>query len=320
MKVSYMLLSLIAMLMHTFAYCSSDTLIVSQGGHGHFSNIQAAIDAIPDFRSQRTVIAVEPGVYREKLVLPPNKTNVSLIGIDATSTIVTYDDHANKSNGFGESMGTSASSTFFVFGNGFYAQEITFENSAGPIGQAVAVRVSATRVFFHKCRFLGHQDTLYPELAGSKQYYKDCYIEGTTDFIFGAATAFFESCELHSKPGGHYITAASTPDSSSYGFVFKDCRITGIVSEGSVYLGRPWRPYAKTVFIDCDLAAHIHPEGWHNWGRKSNEWTAHYAECNNSGKGGDAINRVVWAKMLGKGERDAFERMSVLGDWVPAVP
>ena len=314
-----MLLSLIAMLMHTFAYGSLDTLVVSQDGHGQFSNIQSAIDAVPDFRAKRTVITVGPGVYREKLVLPPNKINVSMIGDDATTTIVTYDDHANKPNRFGESMGTSASSTFFVFGSSFYAQEITFENSAGPIGQAVAVRVSATHVFFNRCRFLGHQDTLYPEAAGSKQYYKDCYIEGTTDFIFGAATAFFESCELHSKSGGHYITAASTPDSSSHGFVFQDCKLTGVTSEGSVYLGRPWRPYAKTVFIDCDLDGHIHPEGWHNWGRESNEWTAYYAECNNHGNGSDVTNRVEWAKTLERNEGQAFDKLSVLGGWVPTT-
>lgn len=319
MQVNYMLLSFMAVVVHTLAYCGPDTLFVSQDGRGHFSSIQAAVNAVPDFRPQRTIIAVGPGIYREKLVLPPNKTNVSLIGGDRTTTVVTYDDHAGKLNRFGEPMGTSSSSTFFVFGNGFYAQEITFENGAGPIGQAVAVRVSATRVFFNRCRFLGYQDTLYPELAGSKQYYKDCYIEGTTDFIFGAATAFFESCELHSKSGGRYITAASTPDTSRYGFVFKACRLTGVTADGRVYLGRPWRPYAKTVFIDCNLGGHIHPEGWNNWGRESNELTAYYAECNNSGKGADTANRVMWAHMLEGDKQEEFEKMLVLGGWIPAA-
>ncbi|WP_255539699.1 pectinesterase family protein [Parapedobacter sp. ISTM3] len=217
-------------------------------------------------------------------------------------------------------MGTSGSSSFFVFGDGFYAENITFENSAGPVGQAVAVRVSADRVFFNRCRFLGHQDTLYPQLDGSRQYYKDCYIEGTTDFIFGAATALFQSCEIHCKPGGSYITAASTPDTVQYGFVFKNCIVGGEAPPQSTYLGRPWRPYAKTVFMDCRMSEQIRPEGWHNWGKASNEQTAGYAEYNNHGEGALRGRRVSWAHELTAAQAEYYTEERILDGWSPDEP
>ncbi|MFC3197867.1 pectinesterase family protein [Parapedobacter deserti] len=295
----------------------SAELVVAQDGSGDYSTIQEAIMAVPDMRSARTVIRIKPGVYKEKLVLPASKTNVSLIGEDADVTILTYDDYSSKKNRFGEAIGTSGSSSFFVFGDGFYAENVTFENSAGPVGQAVAVRVSADRVFFNRCRFLGHQDTLYPQLAGSRQYYKDCYIEGTTDFIFGAATALFQSCEIHCKLGGSYITAASTPDTVQYGFVFQNCIIGGEASPQSTYLGRPWRPYAKTVFINCHMGEQIRPEGWHNWEKESNERTVSYAEYNNRGEGVHWEKRVSWADGLTAAQAEYYTKERILNGWNP---
>ncbi|WP_010528660.1 pectinesterase family protein, partial [Thermophagus xiamenensis] len=173
--------------------------IVASDGTGDFLTLQEAINAVPDFRKKRTVIFIKNGVYNEKLILPASKTNVTFIGEDKYKTVITHDDYASKKNRFGEEMGTTGSSSFFVFGDGFVARNITFENSAGPVGQAVAVRIDGDRVVFENCRFLGNQDTLYPHGDGSRQYYKSCYIEGTVDFIFGWSTAVFDDCEIFCK-------------------------------------------------------------------------------------------------------------------------
>ena len=291
--------------------------VVAQDGSGDFEHVQEAIDAVPDLRKARTVIRIKPGVYKEKLVLPESKTNVSFIGEDAATTVITYDDYASKKNVFGEEIGTSGSSSFFIYGDGFRAENITFENSAGRVGQAVAVRVAATHVSFLGCRFLGNQDTLYPQKAGTKQYYQDCYIEGTTDFIFGAATAVFDNCTIFSKEGASYITAASTPDTCAFGFVFLNCKLLGDAKDGSVYLGRPWRPYAKTAFIDCYYDGIIRPQGWHNWGRPSNEHTATYVEYGNSGPGANTSHRVAWSDVLTPEQREQYTIAHIFGGWTP---
>ncbi|MGI0107523.1 pectinesterase family protein [Salinimicrobium sp. WS361] len=272
--------------------------IVSADDSGDFKTVQQAINAVPDFRKARTRIFIRSGIYKEKLVLPASKTNVTFIGEDKVSTILTYDDFAQKLNVFGEEVGTTGSTSFFVFGDGFHATNITFKNSAGPIGQAVAVRVDADKAIFDNCKFLGFQDTLYPHGRNSRQYYRDCYIEGTTDFIFGWSTAVFENCEIYSKEGGHYITAASTEEGAKYGFVFLNCTLTGDAPKGTVYMGRPWRPFAQTVFINTKMGEHIKKEGWHNWNKPHAEETVLYAEYNNSGPGWAPSERVEWAVLL----------------------
>ncbi len=294
--------------------------VVAKDGSGDFQTIQAAFDAVPDFRKNETKILLKPGTYKEKLVLAASKTNISLIGEDAENTLVTYDDFAQKKNKFGEEMGTTGSTSFFVFGDGFYAKNITFENSSGPVGQAVAVRVDGDKVMFEKCRFLGFQDTLYPHGDRSRQYYKDCYIEGTVDFIFGWSTAVFENCEIFSKKGGSYVTAASTEKDTEFGFVFIDCKLTGEGENASAYLGRPWRDYAQTVFINTELGAHIKPEGWHNWSKPNAEKTAFYAEYGSKGPGANASQRVSWSHQLTEEEAAKYTVESVLAgedDWNP---
>lgn len=305
----------IGMILPSFANSVMYDFLVAKDGTGDFKTVQEAINAVPDLRDNRTVIYIKEGVYKEKLTLPATKTNVSFIGEDNKKTILTYDDYASKKNRYGEDIGTSGSTSFFVFGDGFYAENITFENSAGPVGQAVAVRVTGDRAYFENCRFLGYQDTLYPHGVGSRQYYRNCYIEGTTDFIFGSATALFQSCEINSKPGGSYITAASTPDTARYGFVFKDCRIVGDVKENSTYLGRPWRPYASTVFINCYLGKQIKAEGWQNWGKENNEKTAYYAELNSSGPGAVQLGRVDWSSQLSEKDMDYYSDEKILQGW-----
>lgn len=293
---------------------ASYDFVVAADGSGDFRTVQEAIDAVPDFRKNVTSILIMPGIYKEKLVLPPSKTNVSFVGTDATKTILTFDDFASKKNRFGEEMGTTGSASFYVFGEGFSATEITFQNSAGPVGQAVAIRIDADKVSFTNCRFLGYQDTLYAYGERSRQYYNNCYIEGTVDFIFGWSTALFENCIISCKKPGGYITAASTMEGAAHGFVFLNCRIEGDADAGTFYLGRPWRVHAKTVFIGCSLGSMIKPEGWHNWKKPEAEKTVFYAEYGSTGPGVSAA-RVDWSHELTATEASKYTREFVLGDW-----
>ncbi len=311
---------LFMVLLSGFVSAQDFDFVVAKDDSGDFQTVQQAFDAVPDFRKNETRILLKPGIYKEKLVLAASKTNVALIGENAETTLVTNDDFAQKKNKFGEEMGTTGSTSFFVFGDGFYAKNITFENSAGPVGQAVAVRVDGDKVVFEKCRFLGFQDTLYPHGDRSRQYYKDCYIEGTVDFIFGWSTAVFENCEIFSKKGGGYVTAASTEESAEYGLVFINCKLTSDGEEASVYLGRPWRDFAQTIFIDTEMGAHIKPEGWHNWNKPNAEQTAFYAEFGSKGPGANSAQRVSWSHQLTAEEASNYSVKAVLaGDdgWDP---
>lgn len=270
--------------------------VVATDGSGDFFTVQEAINAVPDFRKNvRTTILVRKGTYKEKIIIPESKINVSLIGEDGA--ILTKDDFANKKNVFGENMGTSGSSSCYIYAPDFYAENITFENSAGPVGQAVACFVSADRAFFKNCRFLGFQDTLYTYSKESRQYYEDCYIEGTVDFIFGWSTAVFNRCHIHSKRDG-YVTAPSTDQGKKYGYVFYDCKLTAEPEATKVYLSRPWRPYAQAVFIRCEMGKHILPEGWNNWGKKENEKTVFYAEYDSRGEGANSKARAAFSRQL----------------------
>ncbi|QDH80193.1 pectin esterase [Echinicola soli] len=321
-EVTYIkyLLILSFCLMAPLAQAQGYDITVAKDGSGDFATIQEAFNSVPDFRKSVTRIFLEPGKYKEKLTLASTKTNVHLIGSDASNTIVTYDDYASKENKYGEEMGTTGSSSFFVFGDGFLAKDITFENASGPVGQAVAVRVDGDKVIFENCRFLGYQDTLYPHGKNSRQYYKNCYIEGTTDFIFGWSTAVFEECEIFSKDGGSYITAASTDKGSLHGFVFIKCKLTSDAPEKSVYLGRPWRDYAQTVFISCEMGAHVKPEGWHNWGKPSAEENCFYAEFRSYGPGAAPDDRVMWSWQLTPDIGKAYTVENILSgddDWNP---
>ena len=285
--------------------------IVAKDGTGNYSTVQEAIMAVPDFRKSETQILIKNGIYKEKLVLPASKTNVTFVGESRDKVYLTYDDYASKQNRFGEEMGTTGSSSFFVFGSDFTAKNITFENSAGPVGQAVAVRVDGDNAFFENCSFLGFQDTLYVHGRDSKQYYKNCYIEGTTDFIFGWSQAVFEDCEIYSKDGGSYITAASTEEGAAFGLVFINCKLSGDAPINSVYLGRPWRNYAQTVFINCEMQAHIKTEGWHNWSKPEAEQTVFYAEFGSTGAGA-SNERVPWATKLSNEEAQKFQSKNLL--------
>ena len=270
--------------------------VVAKDGSGDFFTVQEAIDAVPDFRKGvRTTILIRKGVYKEKLVVPESKINVSLIGQEGA--VISNDDYADKLNRLGEKMGTSGSSTCYIYGPDFYAENITFENTAGPVGQAVACFVNGDRAYFKHCRFLGFQDTLYTYGKHSRQYYEDCYIEGTVDFIFGWSTVVFNRCTIHSKSDG-YVTAPSTDQGKKYGYLFYDCKLTADEGVKNVYLSRPWRPYAQAVYIRCELGSHILPVGWNNWGKKEAEKTAFYAEYQSKGPGANPQARAGFSHQL----------------------
>ncbi len=310
------ILTLIILLLPSVLRAQDFDFVVAADGSGDFTEVQAAIDAVPHLRKNRTNILIKEGTYKEKLIVPSTKTNITFIGDGADKTILTFDDFASRKNQFGEEIGTSGSSSVYIYGDGFEAYDITFENSAGEVGQAVAMRVDGDKVKFVNCRFLGNQDTLYPHGKNSRQYYENCYIEGTVDFIFGWSTVWFEGCEIYCKRNG-YITAASTEETSAHGFVFNNCKIEGSADKGSVFLGRPWRPYAQTIFMNCELSEIIHPEGWDPWRSEEKKKTAFYAEFNNSGKGAKTKSRATWTHQLTKEEADKITIENVLGGWIP---
>lgn len=283
-------------------------VVVCGNGSGDYSTVQSAIDAQRAFSPRPITIHLKPGVYREKVAIPVWMTGITLKGEDAATTVITWDDFSGKRDG----MHTFNSFTILIAGNDFTAENITFENSAGSVGQAVAVHVEGDRAVFRKCRFLGHQDTVYTGRENSRQFFDNCYIEGTTDFIFGGSTAFFRNCTLHSLRNS-YITAASTPANIEFGYVFVDCRLTAADEVDRVYLGRPWRDYAKTVFINCEMGAHIRDEGWHNWNRPAVEQLVFYAEYGSFGPGANCLKRVDWARRLNSSEASAYSIANVLG-------
>ncbi|GAB4030593.1 pectinesterase family protein [Spirosoma jeollabukense] len=295
-----LVLALIFSLVSVCGFAQKQYVTVAQDGSGDYRTVQAALDAIPAENKNRIIIRIRKGIYKEKLKLDSTQHFVTLIGEDKVSTILTYDDYSGKMGPDGVKFRTYTSSSFSIFGNDFRAENLTFENTSGPVAQAVAAYITGDRAVFVNCRFLGFQDTLYtgmPEQYG-RQYYKDCYVEGTIDFIFGSATAVFDNCTIFSKQPETYITAAATPKGKSFGFVFLACRLTSNSSRASVYLGRPWRDFARTVFLRCQLGDHIKPEGWHNWDKPTAEKTVLYAEYRSKGPGAAPSQRVSWSKQL----------------------
>ena len=329
-------------------------LVVAKDGSGDFMTIQEAIMAVPDYNGEELKILAAPGIYHEKLVVPESKSHVTLIARTEGEVVITNDDYANKVSPItGRKLGTSGSATAYIYAPYFEAIGIVFENTASNesfaqggrgVGQAVAALVAGDCVVFRRCKFLGHQDTLYaygrksdpktkeaieaartqriPENMQSRQYYEDCYIAGSVDYIFGWATAYFNRCELHCLGDG-YVTAAATPQGQTYGYVFNNCTIT---SEPGVktYLGRPWRHYAQTVFLNCTLDECVNPQGWQTWPNKDSgldgSTTAFYAEYNSTGAGANPKQRAAWSKQLTSKMAERFTASEVLkgyDNWNP---
>ena len=266
-------------------------VVVAPDGNGDFKTIQMAVDHAPFVAAgQRLMIQIRPGVYKERVIVPQDRPRTTFLGQDAATTVITAAMSAK------EAGGTFLSSTVDVEAEAFEAENMTFENTFGTGSQAVAIKVHSDNAEFRKCRFIGWQDTLYA--ATGRQRYKDSYIAGHVDFIFGNATAIFENCEIHSRGDG-YITAQSrTAADVTTGYVFLRCHLTGENTQKGVYLGRPWRPYSRVVFMDCAMDAHIRAEGWENWRDAANEKTAWYGEYNSTGAGAHVGERVGWARAL----------------------
>lgn len=304
-------------------------LTVALDGSGDYKTIQEAVNAVRDLSQQQVIIHIKKGIYHEKLVIPSWKTNISLIGEDKDNTIITNGDYSGKpvpggKDEFGSPQFTTHTTyTVMVSGNDFVAENLTIENTAGRVGQAVALHVIADRCSIKNCNILGNQDTLYATKDSSRQYYADCYISGTTDFIFGEATAVFWHCTIKSLLNS-YITAASTRPNQKFGFVFLQCKLIADTGVKSVYLGRPWRPYARTVYINTQMGSHILRAGWDPWKSDARfpdkEKTAFYAEYKCTGPGGDTKSRVAWAKQLTPAEAKQYTIANILcgaDNWNP---
>lgn len=323
-----LLLSLVLALAGTLAvnaankYDNPDTLFVARDGTAEFRNIDDAIEVCRAFMEYHKVIFVKKGTYKEKLIVPSWLTNIEICGEDRDNTIITYDDHANVFiPGTDRKMGTFRTYTVRVDGNDITFRNITIENNAARLGQAVALHTQGDRLTFVNCRILGNQDTVYTGGINTRLYFKDCHIEGTTDFIFGPSTAWFENCTILSRTDS-YITAASTPQDVEYGYVFNRCKIVAAEGVSKVYLGRPWRPYAHTLFMNCQLGKHILPVGWHNWSNTQNETTARYCEYDNHGEGAATKERAAWTRQLTKKEAAKVTLENVFrlnGGWIPNV-
>ena len=294
---------------------SPSEVTVAKDGSGDFTTIQQAVDALRSFRPEgRATIRVRNGVYEEKVVVPSHKTEISIIGESRDSTILIWHDHANMPDGKGGTIGTFGTYTLKVEGPGFICEDMTIVNDAmtfnNPrwhishkdiynVGQAVAVHIDADRVIFRNCALKGFQDTLFTGNPEGREFFDNCWIEGTVDFIFGPATVWFRQCHLHALSDGYY-TAASTPE-GRYGYIFDACTFTASEGIGKLWLGRPWRPYAQVILKDCLIDAPVDPQGWNDWGDPANHKTARFWEYSCSGKGADRSGRVAWSKKLSNG-------------------
>lgn len=295
------------------AHAYETSMTVAQDGSGDYGTIREAIDATKAFPWHDITIFVKNGVYHEKVDIYQWNTRVKLVGESREKTVISYADHFDK-------LQRGRNSTFHTYtlrvaGNDFRAENLTIENTAGPVGQAVALHVEADRAAFVNVTIRGHQDTLYVAGEGHRSYFSGCRIEGTVDFIFGEGTAYFEDCDIVSLGSETYVTAASTPHNQTYGLVFNNCRFLAEEEVSKVYLGRPWRQFAKTVILNSKLGAHIHPAGWHNWDDKEKEHSVFYGELDNTGTGAAQSQRVKWRKLLGADDAQHYSKATVLGDW-----
>ncbi len=325
----------------------SFSLHVAQDGSGDYRSLGEALQAIGMDNTEPVTIYLHKGIYKEKLVI--ERPYITLRGDGADQSIITYDHYARMVMPDSSNRGTFRTQTLLVNTHDFTAKDITIENSSGcgkEVGQAIALYVDGDRNSFYHCKILGSQDTLFTgplppfpyqpggftgplEFAPRKngrQYYYQCFIKGDVDFIFGSATAYFEECELFSckydddpsasnpedqKKYG-YITAASTPEGQEYGYVFDRCRLISNCPPNSVYLGRPWRNFARTVFIRCEMGDHIRCEGWHDWNKPEAHHTVFFGEYKSYGPGANPLGRVGFSRQLTDMEAKRYTKKHLL--------
>ena len=296
------------------------TITVAKDGSEQFTSVQNAINSVKDFSLSETLIKIKAGVYEEKITIPTSKQMITLEGENKENTIITNNDFSGKLDASGTKLTTSTSYTLLIKANDIHINNITIKNSSCNEGQAVSLQVEGDRFIATNSIISGCQDTLYTNGKDSRQYYKNCFIEGTTDFIFGSATVVFKNCTIKSNANS-FITAASTDESKKYGYVFFDCKLIAQDGIDKVFLGRPWRPFAKTVYINTKMGKHILPEGWNPWaGDKrfpDKEKTTYYAEYKSKGDGGNTSKRVIWSHQLTKEEAKNYTIKNIFGDWDP---
>jgi len=320
--------AVVALLAHALALGAGGTIhgitadiIVAPDGSGDFKTVQAAVDSIASDNDKPKIIYIAPGTYHEKILI--SQPFVHLVGSDPEKTVLTYDDFARKKNADGKELGTFGSFSVTVKGKGFEADGLTFENPSAPrkvVGQAVALGVDSDRAVFRNCRFLGNQDTLYAN--SGRQYYYHCLIRGDVDFIFGNAAAVFDHCEIQSSGRGYLTAQSRTSDQQTTGYVLTQCKLTADknVADGSVYLGRPWRPYARVVYLGCEMGTQINPAGWLKWRPTDTDMKAFYAEYQCTGAGAATEQRVDWSRQLSAAEAEPFSMKNFIkGDdgWAP---
>jgi pectinesterase len=292
--------------------------VVAADGSGQFKSVQEAINGAPQTCSATSpwTIRVRPGTYRELVYVQREKRFVRLAGDDPARTTIIYDLRASAPGSDGKPIGTFHTPTLWIDADDFSVEGLTITNSAGAVGQALALRVDGDRVSFRNCRLLGWQDTILANRG--RQYYLGCTIQGAVDFIFGGATAFFDRCDIICSGNG-YITAASTPEGQAFGFVFSGCRVSGAAGV-QTYLGRPWRPFANVIFLNTQMSGIVRPVGWHNWNKPEREKTSRFAEFGSSGDGANAAARAPWSKSLSGAEAGAITAERVLSGadgWAP---
>ncbi|XP_030470108.2 putative pectinesterase 11 [Syzygium oleosum] len=285
-------------------------VVVDQSGNGDFRRIQDAIDAIPSSNSQQVFISIKPGTYREKIVVPENKPFITLSGTKSSNTIITWSD------GSGDIFN---SPTVSILASGFVGRDLTIQNTFGVGERAVALRVAGDQVAFYRCRILSYQDTLLDD-AG-RHYYKNCYIEGGTDFICGDAASLFENCHVHSisQENGSITAQHRQSGTDNTGYVFLGCKITGVKS---AFLGRPWGDYSRVVFALSYLSPAILPQGWDEWNDQKKHSNVYYGEYKCSGPGANRSERVDWSRSLSDGEAAPFLTKDLIGgqDWLTRKP
>lgn len=291
-------------------------LVVAADGSAPFDHVQDAIDAAVA-GGRPAVVRVRAGTYREVVDIPEGAPPIELLGDGKATTTIAFDNHASRIDAAsGKPFGTFGSATVFVRGDDFRASGLTIANDVGPVGQAVALAVVGTRAAFRDVRLLGHQDTLYLQGRDSVSWFGDCEVHGTVDFVFGAGTALFERCRIHSLGNG-YVTAAATPQDHPFGLVFRDYALTGAVGVDRVYLGRPWRDHARVAFLDSSLGPHILAAGWHDWDKPARQASSFFAEGGNRGPGAGTAGRVPWSHRLDPAKAATYTRDAILGDWRP---
>lgn len=289
-------------------------MVVDLNGNGDFTSIQEAINSTKAFPDEDITIEVRNGTYNEKVIIYSWNNRLTIRGESRDSTIITWGDYFGK-------IDKGRNSTFHTYtmkveSNDVFLENLSITNSAGPVGQAIALHLEGDRIKVKNCNIDGHQDTFYAAGEGFRSYLLGCQISGSTDFIFGEATVVFDDCEIVSKSNS-YITAASTPENVEYGFVFLNCQLLAEDGINAVYLGRPWRSFASTIFIHCRMESHIKAAGWHNWGDEEKERTVRYAEYGSSGPGANDQKRVEWASVASKENAEALTPSKVYGNWDP---